>query len=607
MFYLGMLSLIQICLLPGLILLKLFKIPKGFIQQLIYSFGLSLIFNHLVVVILTYLKVNLRAVHLALFTLEIGLAIYLYWPAWREPLSRSIKHWSTRVQGAVEGLIRVEDRESGGIQGSLNSLVGLFFLAWSFVSVAWAIDQLVDNLGSVFTLWDAVVSWNRWAVEWFSNAPPVGTWRYPQLIPTNFSLTYTFMGSPTLQVFAIGFMPLFGIYLLLLLLDLGLAYRNYAYFIGLVATQYLLKRFYLPYLSSGYVDVAVVFFTFLSVHALLKAASDPDEDRKGHYALVGFIFAAGTALTKQNGLFVVAVYPLLAYWIVFSQMESLTRKEKLIRTATYFGLAVLLLLPWYGFNELRILQGAKSNVLQLISQEHHSGRTLIERLARAYKDLSIYFYLYPIVILTLPFVEKNIRRIVLLILLPYSLIWGFLFSLYTRNLSIGFALLGLAAGHAAAALINLAVRVSEKIKFTRLPLIAFILLLVLSGIGLGLLFPTESLVRSQISKQKLALDPDVNQELYSFFEGKGQLEPIFTNYPLRYLPGFEELQVDIGGFEDPEFFKERLQEFPDVRYMLISLYKDNDQTLQIINHEIELGHYRVIFHLKRYMFVEILP
>lgn len=222
-------------------------------------------------------------------------------------------------------------------------------------------------MGSVFTIWDSVVSWNHWAVEWFSNSQPIDTKRYAQLIPTNFSVTYSYMRSSTLQFFAKCFMPLFAVYFLLLMFDLGLTTNNYSYFVGLIASQYILKRFYSLLISSGYVDVAGVFFTFITVHTLLKASNTKDEQEKIRYVMFGFIFAAGTVLTKQNGLFVFGIFPILAYLTVIKNITTLTTREKIQKMTIIFGLSLILLLPWYVFNELRILAGAKTNVLLLAS------------------------------------------------------------------------------------------------------------------------------------------------------------------------------------------------------------------------------------------------
>ncbi len=378
MYILGVLSVIQILFLPGLILMKFFHGVKGFIQKLIYTFGLSLIFNHLFVVLLTHLKINQPVFHYILFCAEFIIVIYLYWSDLKEPIvSRMINLYQEFANNLSDLFKPASDKIT--IQSVLKNIIVIIFLGWSVYSILWTISLFLTNLGSVFTIWDSVVSWNRWAVEWFSNSHPFDTKRYAQLIPTNFSITYSFMRSDKIQSFAIGIMPLFAVYFLLLMFDLGIKKKEYGYLIGLVVSQYLLKRFYLPLISSGYVDVALMFFTFLAVYTLLIATTQTNEKHLRSTAFLGFIFAAGTALTKQNGLWILAVYPVLAYFIIFSRIESLNKKEKFILLAKYMGVALVLLLPWYIFNELRIASGAKTNVLMLMSQEHHSGLTRVER------------------------------------------------------------------------------------------------------------------------------------------------------------------------------------------------------------------------------------
>jgi hypothetical protein len=401
-------------------------------------------------------------------------------------------------------------------------------------------------------------------------------------------------------------MPLFAVYFLLLMFDLGIKKKEYGYLIGLVVSQYLLKRFYLPLIGSGYVDVALMFFTFLSVYTLLIATTQTNETHLRSTAFLGFIFAAGTALTKQNGLWVLAVYPVLAYFIIFPRIESLNKKEKFILLAKYMGVALALLLPWYIFNELRIASGAKTNVLMLMSQEHHSGLTRIERLIKAYKDLSIYVYLYPFVLFSLPFINKDVRKIIIMILIPYSLIWAFLFSLYPRNLSIGFAVLGVASGVGAAWLADFFLSLSARIKINKWPTWIILLCIFIAGLMPAIILKDNILLENQHERQKYVLKSDVNLLLYDYFEKEGGLEPIFTNYPLRYLPGFEDLQINIGGFEDYEFYIQTRKKYPEVRYMLISLFKDNGKVVNEIYEGAEQGLYEIIFKQDKYLFVKIL-
>ncbi|MFX4740582.1 hypothetical protein ABTB44_20670, partial [Acinetobacter baumannii] len=45
------------------------------------------------------------------------------------------------------------------------------------------------------------MSWNAWATTWAEGNFPVGSYGYPQLIPTLWAVTYIFTGSPE-QYFA---------------------------------------------------------------------------------------------------------------------------------------------------------------------------------------------------------------------------------------------------------------------------------------------------------------------------------------------------------------------------------------------------------------------
>ena len=125
----------------------------------------------------------------------------------------------------LQSMVGFEGSQSS-VQSVLKNIIVVVFLGWSIYSILWAFSLFISKIGSVFTIWDSVVSWNHWAVEWFSNSHPLDTKRYAQLIPSNFSVTYSFMQTDKIQFFAIGFMPLFASYLLLLMFDLGLKRRN---------------------------------------------------------------------------------------------------------------------------------------------------------------------------------------------------------------------------------------------------------------------------------------------------------------------------------------------------------------------------------------------
>ena len=166
----------------------------------------------------------------------------------------------------------------------------------------------IAQFGQIFEQWDAVVSWNRWAIDWAANRLPYATSLYPQLLPTNISLSYVFMQSSEVWIFAKGFQFLFCLMLLLAMLDAARVTGNFAYVPGLVITYGLLVallRFRM--LSSGYADVPLAFFSFAAVDCLLLARHAEDAASQRRYLFLGAVLAAGAALTKQPGLYIAAV------------------------------------------------------------------------------------------------------------------------------------------------------------------------------------------------------------------------------------------------------------------------------------------------------------
>lgn len=79
----------------------------------------------------------------------------------------------------------------------------LFFLGrmlfWGLL--LFSLYKMIRLVGGVFTNWDAVVSWNQWAISWALNEFPHGTYNYPQLLPISESISYVLMDSTGIQFF----------------------------------------------------------------------------------------------------------------------------------------------------------------------------------------------------------------------------------------------------------------------------------------------------------------------------------------------------------------------------------------------------------------------
>jgi hypothetical protein len=607
MFILGFVSLLQITFLPGILILKLFDLKKGFIQTIIMAFGISLIANHLLVFLITAIGLNSTYSFYGIFSLELIAFFVLFVSSSRESLESIVAREKERLLEYIKSLrIFSKEKEQNEFGQILADLIGLVFIVMALSSIWWAFRVWFTNLDTIFTQWDTIVSWNSWAGQWFSGTFPARTNRYAQLIPTNFAVSYAFLGTSQIQFFAKSFMPLFNLFILLLMFDLGLEHKKPAYFVGVVASRYILKKFLGDYIASGYVDVALAFFTFLTVYTLLKAMAIDDSHQKINYLGLGFIFAAGTALTKQNGLLVFALYPLLAYFLILKNFSNMNSQQRLIILTKWFILSLIIILPWYAFNEYRIFQGAVETNVSYLLGDRHDNRNLIERFTRAVGMLEKYAFLYPLILLTLPFLESTMIWVILTLLLPYSLIWALAFSTFPRNLSIALPILGLATGFGVQKMIEFGSKIIKNLRIGKLRLYFGFVLLLFSALAAGLFISDETLLQKQEEQQKNILLGYINRQIYDYFEETGNFEPIMTNYPIRYLPGMEDLQIDIDNFSNYNVYHQVIDNHPDVNLMLVFENRADERVLDEIEEKIDNGDFDLIFKDGKYSLVRII-
>ncbi|MBM3143945.1 MAG: hypothetical protein FJ010_03035 [Chloroflexi bacterium] len=606
LFFLGLLSVLQITLLPGILILKAFDIRRGFIQDLIFSFALSLIANHLIVFAIAAIGIHISYTFYGIFLIELVLLIRWY----AAPLAQSVGRITSGKKSQIAdylcslNIFQIKD-DQRDFARTVVEILGIVFAILAASSIWWAFKVWYTNFGTVFTQWDAVVSWNHWATEWFAGSIPTKTSRYAQLIPTNYAVSYAFLRGMQIQFFAKSIMPLFNLFILLSLFDLGMEYKNMGYFIGVLATRMIIKKFLGEYISSGYVDVALAFFAFVPIYTLLKAKNSVNPKNQLDYVQLGAIFAAGAALTKPNGLVVFVAFPVLAYFLIVKKLDQLGRKEKYLIIAKRFLISLLIIMPWYLWNEYWILVGGNDSNVSYLMGERHQGRTLVERFMRATGLLEEYVVLYLFVILMLPFLDSAVIWIVLTILIPYSLIWAFAFSTFTRNLAIAFPLLGLASGMSAHKLLEFGERFIAWVKVEHLKLYIFAIMILLAMIVAGIFITDTSLITHQVEQQKDILLSSVNRRIYAYFDEIGRYESIMTNYPIQYLPGLENMRIDIDNFANHDLYHQVIENHPEARLMLVFVDRADEQVLKDIAEELEAGNYQMIFEDGEYMFIEI--
>ena len=597
MFLLGVLAFLQITVIPGAIILRASNFQGTILERLVYAFALSLMTTYSLVFFLTVIHLyNQLSASIVLGGEFIGLA-WLYKKDLQVPAFETLQHQFDKFRNSINAFILpdVESKPSmSGPSSLLNVLVTLALSVFALSGVVWTIRIFISSLGSVFDAWDAVVSWNRWALSWASGQIPLDSGLYPQLIPSNWSFTYVLIGDTTIQAIAKGIMPLFAVCILLAFVDLGLATKSMGFFIGGIFAQLLMKKFLAPEITSGYVDVAVAFFGLLAIHALIKAGSLNNASHSNQYLLLGTVFAAGAAVTKQPGIYIFALYPILAYVNAVRHNHPWSKKN-IKKYLVPFLLVSMIPLSWYIFKQIHFIQNVEIFDIQEyfdVTSSAYGHLSLAAQVAAALSQFGKYLILFVFIIAGFPLLNLFYRALTILIIFPYPLIWAWMAGYDTRNLAIFIPIFALTAGVALQELFSFFIKLLERTAFFHLKTYSILAILFLAIILGSLAIPSGRLVEQQIKLQRQIFSPSKNEKIYALIEQDGPDTKILTNYPVRFLPGLENNQIQFGYQNLDSFIA--LVEDPEIDYILFP-NRTSDKIKRYIEGKIDNGDYELIF------------
>lgn len=602
MFVLGIFSFFQCVFVPGFLLLgfsarfSVLRGPGTGVSRVVYGFGLSLLFNYLLVFLLTAKRLYYPVSFYFVILLEIGVLVYLWRKRGSEGLSVGFE-----FGGVVDRVRRFFVGRS--LMFNVLFLVGLGVL---FIYVFF----FFYFLGTVFEHWDPVTGWNRFAVDWAANRFPLDTWRYPQLVPANWSVSYVLMGTTVVQSFARAVMPLFAIGNLLLFLDLGVRKNSSVYLVGLVFYGGLLMYFYSPsYVASGYMDIPVSFFGFLSFHALHSR-----DDADGAWWAVIFGCAAG--VTKQAGLFILVIILVwsVSRWVNVSKKPGALGMPVRRRVLVMLVMVLVITASWYILKEVQISRGLDKSEVGMVQQAHrmdtmgervdHALDLLLGSKSAKLKPVMGLFFL----LVLLGIFHRESRRVALFVMIPFTLLWLFFFSYDTRNLALAVPFMAFSAAFGTVVFKRLAMKVAG----AKRPKIGVVPLLVIVVLGLGVLnftvFKKENLLAHQEAKTRKVGDAGLNKLLYDYHETHGLTGKVVTNYQyLRFLPGLKGFYYYRPGRLGVKFldFLET-GEGKEIHYMLEPIVQKREKEVyRRFWDNIKSKKYRMIFKYKGYHFVKV--
>ena len=218
-FFFSTLAIFQSYILPGLLFSK--KLNGSFIFKIISIILISLLCNFFFISLLIFLNLYLKEILYFVFLAQIIFIYHLY---------------------------KYENLEI-----IINYNLFIFIKLFVFTLIIFA---LYKNSGNVFYAWDAVVSYNEWAIKFADGNYPNGMVR-PYLIPKIWSMIYVFSNNSDVALFAKFTTFLFPSLILLMCLDEILVYKKIRDLIKLILFClffYLKKNFIL----TGYVDIPLI-------------------------------------------------------------------------------------------------------------------------------------------------------------------------------------------------------------------------------------------------------------------------------------------------------------------------------------------------------------
>lgn len=297
---------------------------------------------------------------------------------------------------------------------------------------------------------------------------------------------------------------------------------------------------------------------------------------------------------------------MLAYFVVNTGSVWPDRKTKIKEILIPFLAALLIALPFYISRYIAIAQGLDSSNVGYLTNDIYHGAEILERGIDAFRSLDVYAYVFLFAAGMFLLVKPVYRWLTGLIVIPFGLIWAFLFSYDTRNIAIVLPILGLVSRVGVERIIEIGLKVVRACRPERLRMGILGTAALLAVLGAGLVLSDAKISARQIDLQKQIFAPQLNNALYEYIEAHGLAGRILTNYPINFLPGLEGKQSSFW-YDDIAVFKS-VQKQPEIGYLLIPPSAAPD-IIEIVERKLASGEYEFIFENTeggyRYRFIRI--
>ena len=202
--------------------------------------------------------------------------------------------------------------------------LSLRYLVMTIAFIAISFPALT-SFGTIFSVWDAVVSWNRWGVELSNNEYlPLTAAAYPILWPAVWSLIYEAQGATNLWFVAKASIAA-------PLLALGVLVTDQIKRPQLISGAMLALLVTLSissqtlYAVSGYMDLPLAMTGLAALLLLISAVEEISPERRNELFMLAVVTSAIAMVTKQAGIIFAGIVGLCALYEAFKKRITFGR------------------------------------------------------------------------------------------------------------------------------------------------------------------------------------------------------------------------------------------------------------------------------------------
>ena len=163
--------------------------------------------------------------------------------------------------------------------------------------------------------------------------------------------------------------------------------------------------------------------------------------------------------------------------------------------------------------------------------------------------------------------------------------------------------LGLSVGLGIQGMTDMLLRALRRYNLSRIRVGFLVLASVFLLLAASLWINDGRLTQLQEARQKQILSPQLNSKLYEYFQDKTPDRKIISQYPLGYLPGFENQQVSFWFDNLADFLNAQNQ--PEVGYILLPA-NVIPEIQQVVEEKLAAGEYQFVFEDSSYLPVSFL-